>query len=163
MSEEGFKRAEGGTHEGPRQASPYPISRLAPVHDLVDMAREIQEADRMLGTVAGNKLQLLAKQMRALQEEARAVLEAAHRDAELHRATCRFQRRAGHVYHFYRRPEGGLYLSMLSPDDWRGAPPHAFVGSYRLEADMSWTKAEDVAEVDAERARLPPLLGGTQI
>jgi hypothetical protein len=34
---------------------------------------------------------------------------------------------------------------MLSPDDWGGRPPHPFVGSYRLEADMSWTAAEAIA------------------
>lgn len=160
MSDEGFKRDAGPIHEGPRQASPYPLSRLAPVHDLVDVAREIQEADRMLGTVTGSKLQLLARQIRALQEEARGILEAARRDADLHRASCSFQRRPGQTYHFYRRPDGALYISMLSPEDWRGAPPHPFAGSYRLEVDMSWTKAEDAEAVDAERSRLPPLLGG---
>lgn len=160
MSQDGstFKRDDGARHEGPANTSPYPISRLAPVHDLVDTAREIQEADRMLGTVTGNKLQMLARQIRALQEEARTLIEAARRDADLHRAVCRFQRRPGHVYHFYRRPDGALYLSMLSPEDWRGSPPHPFEGSYRLESDMSWTKAEEIASVDAERAHLPPLL-----
>lgn len=162
MSDDGFKRDEGKVHEGPRQAAPYPLSRLAPVHDLVDVARQIQEADRMLGTVTGNKLQLLAKQIRALQEEARLILEAAGRDAELHRAACNFQRRPGQTYHFYRRPEGTLYISMLSPEDWNGTPPHPFVGSFRLEGDQSWTRAEDIDAVDAERARLPPLLGGTR-
>ncbi|MBK8258294.1 MAG: DUF2452 domain-containing protein [Polyangiaceae bacterium] len=154
MSDETLKRDDGPIHQGPRQAAPYPLSRLAPAHDLVDVAREIQEADRMLGTVASQKLSLIAKQMRALQEEARAILETAHRDADLHRATCRFQRRPGHTYHFYQKPDGGLYISLLSPDDWRGTPPHTFFGSYRLENDMSWTSAEDVAKVDADRASL---------
>lgn len=160
MSDEGFKRDDAGRHEGPARSSPYPISRLAPVHDLVDVAREIQEADRVLGTVTGGKLQLLARQIRALQEQARALMEQAHRDAELHRATCNFKRRPGHTYHFYRRPEGKLYVSLLSPDDWRGHPPHEFVGSYRLEQDMSWTPEEQIEAVDNERAKLPPLLGG---
>ncbi len=159
MSDEGFKRDDAPRHEGPAKASPYPISRLAPVHDLIDVAREIQEADRMLGTVTGGKLQLLARQIRMLQEQARALLEQAHRDAELHRATCHFKRRPGHTYHFYRRPEGTVYVSMLSPEDWRGHPPHAFEGSYRLEHDMSWTRAEDIEGVDAELSKLPPLLG----
>lgn len=158
MSDEGFKRDAAPRHEGPQRASPYPISRLAPVHDLVDVAREIQDADRMLGTVTGGKLQLLAKQIRALQEEARSLIEHARRDAELHRAACQFKRRPGHVYHLYRRPDETLYFSMLSPDDWRGSPPHGFEGSYRLEPDMSWTKAEDIVDLDAERSRLTPLL-----
>jgi hypothetical protein len=160
MSNDGFKRDDRARHEGLQQASPYPISRLAPVHDLVDIAREIQEADRMIGTVAGGKLQLLAKQIRALQEEARNLMDAARRDAALHRASCQFKRRPGHVYHLYRKPDGTLYFSMLSPDDWRGAPPHPFEGSYRLEPDMSWTKAEDIAGADAEWSKLPRLLGG---
>lgn len=153
MSDDGLKRDDGGLFDGPRQASPYPLSRLAPAHDLVDVARQIQEADRMLGAVTGSKLQLLAKQIRALQEEARAILEAAHRDAELHRAACSFQRRPGQTYHFYRRPDGALYISMLSPEEWRQKPPHPFVGSYRLEADLSWTRAEDAEGLDRERAR----------
>ncbi|MFO0591989.1 MAG: DUF2452 domain-containing protein [Polyangiaceae bacterium] len=159
MSDEGFKRDDAPRHEGPARSSPYPISRLAPVHDLIDVAREIQEADRVLGTVTGGKLQLLARQIRSLQEQARALLEQAHRDAELHRATCNFKRRPGHTYHFYRRPDGKLYVSMLSPEDWRGHPPHEFVGSYRLEQDMSWTPEEQIESVDAERSKLPPLLG----
>lgn len=113
----------------------------------------------MLGAVTGNKLLLLAKQIRALQDEARRLLEAAERDARLHRARCHLKKRPGATYHFYRDPTGALYVSMLSPDDWRGNPPHAFEGSYRLEPDMSWTDAGEVERVDAERARLPPLLG----
>src|SRR5262245_47693830 len=140
MSDDGFKRDDGARHEGPPQASPYPISRLAPVHDLIDLARQIQEADHMIGVVTSDKLQVVARQIRALQDEARAIMEAAHRDAELHRAACNFKRRTGHTYHLYRRPEGSLYFSMLSPDDWRGSPPHAYEGSYRLEQNMSWTK-----------------------
>ncbi|OOZ41039.1 hypothetical protein BOW53_05855 [Solemya pervernicosa gill symbiont] len=30
---------------------------------------------------------------------------------------------------------------MLSPQEW-GEPPHAYLGSYRLENDMSWTAVE---------------------
>jgi hypothetical protein len=160
MSDDGFKRDEGARHEGPPQASPYPISRLAPVHDLVDLARQIQEADRMIGIVTSDKLHVVARQIRALQEEARSLMEAARKDAELHRAACSFKRRPGHTYHLYRRPGGELYFSMLSPEDWNGSPPHAYEGSYRLEQNMSWTRAEDIPTVDAERVRLPPLLSG---
>lgn len=31
---------------------------------------------------------------------------------------------------------------MPSPQDWNGRPPQAFVGSYRLENDMSGTPAD---------------------
>ena len=42
---------------------------------------------------------------------------------------------------------------MLSPADWRGEPPHPFLGSYRLEADYSWTPA-DKADVTDETGDL---------
>jgi hypothetical protein len=122
----------------PEHASPYPLSRLAPAFDLIDVAREIQEADKMLGAVVGGQLEVIAKQIQSLQEQAQALLEKARVAAELHRADCHFKKRAGHVYHLYRRPNGTAYFSMLSPKEWGGAPPHAFEGSYRLEVDQSF-------------------------
>jgi hypothetical protein len=123
----------------PHAASPYPLSRMSAPHDLLDVAREIQQADSVLAAVTGAQLETIARQIRALQREAARVLEATRRDAELHRALCRFKKLPGHVYHLYRRPNGELYFSMLSCADWKDAPPHAYEGSYRLEADMRWT------------------------
>jgi hypothetical protein len=121
----------------------YPASRLAAPIELVDLAREIEQADRVIGVVVHAKLEALRDQMRALQEQARRVLDEAQRDARLHRARCHFKKVPGSVYHLYRKGDGELYFSMLSPRDWSGAPPHAFEGSYRLEADMSWTAVDE--------------------
>lgn len=151
MSDEGQKRHDGAKHDGPARTSPYPVSRLAPAHDLVDVAHEIALADRAIGSVVGGKLEVIARQIRALQEEARAILDDARRDLDLHRAEHAFVKRPGSIYHLYRRPDGRLYFSMLSPDDWRGAPPHPFEGSYRLEADQSWTPVDEIPSADAER------------
>jgi hypothetical protein len=128
-------------------ASPYPVSRLAPPFGLVDLAREIQDADRVLGAVVGGQLEVIAEQIRGLQERARDILERADRAGQLHRAACNFRKRPGATYHLYRRPSGELYFSMLSPEDWGGSgtgggPPHPFEGSYRLEVDMSWTRVD---------------------
>lgn len=128
------------------RATSYPLSRLAPAFDLVDVAREIQEADRVLGAVVGGQLELIADQIRGLQAKAREILERAELAAELHRATCHFKKRPGHVYHLYRRPPGEAYLSMLSPEEWSGTPPHPFEGSYRLELDMSWSEVTSCAK-----------------
>ena len=127
-----------GRHRGPAHASPYGLSTLAPSISLVDVAAEIQHADAMIGTAAHSKLKVIAEQIRALQERAREVLDDAKRDLDLHRAKCAFPRRPGHVYHLYAK-EQGLYWSMVSPDEWGGAPPHRFVGSYRLGVDQSWS------------------------
>ncbi|MCA9710898.1 MAG: DUF2452 domain-containing protein [Myxococcales bacterium] len=134
-------RHAGPRHPGPAHSSPYPVSRLAPAHDLVDTARQIAEADQVIGTVVHGKLSVIAEQIRALQAQARRIMDEAHQAASLHRAQCSFQKRVGHIYHLYARPDGTRYFSMLSPRDWGGGHPHGFVGSFRLEPDMSWAPA----------------------
>ena len=131
-------------HDG--HASRYPLSRLAPPFALVDVAREIEQADSMLGAVVSAELSMLADQIRELQARAHGVLERAKRDADLHRVECRFKKIPGKSYHLYERPDGARYFSQLSPDDWRGAPPHAFVATYRLEADLSFSDASVTRE-----------------
>ena len=152
------KKHAGPRHEGAERSSPYPVSRLAAPIDLVSMAEEIQRADQLLTSVVGGKLEHIARQMRALQEEARRALAQAQRDADLHRAQCQFRKRPGQLYHLYERPSGERYFSMLAPGDWGDAPPHRFVGSYRLEADMAWTPAEEIAVRDQERRQLAAFL-----
>ncbi len=149
MSDE--QRDHDERHRGEGHSAPYGLSRLAPPITLVNVAKEIEEADKMVGAVVGSKLDLIASQIRRLQEEAQQILESAKRDLDLHRASCAFPRRPGQVYHLYDRSEDGsaLYWSMVSLDEWRGKPPHRFVGSYRLELDQSWTPCD--GEEDAVR------------
>ena len=119
--------------------TPRAASARAPRFDLIDLAAEIARADETVSLVASAKLDLIRKQILALQEEARRVLDEAARAARLHRARCAFPKVPGHVYLLYRRGEDDRYFSMLSPDDWGGHPPHPFEGSYRLENDQTFT------------------------
>ncbi|MDJ0740343.1 MAG: DUF2452 domain-containing protein [Gammaproteobacteria bacterium] len=141
-------------HSGAEHSSPYPVSRLAPAFGLADLAREIEHADRMVSGRVGAQLQVIADQVKALQAQARAILERARADQRLHHARCAFRRIPGKTYHLYEEADGGLAFSMLSPDDWGGRPPRPFVGSYRLEADMSWTAADAVAAADDDSRQL---------
>lgn len=146
MSDKGLKKYSGDNHHGTDHAAPYPVSRMAPATELVDLAREIEEADQMLGNVVHGKLKVIAEQMKALQQEARSILETSARDQQLHRAQCQFKRQPGKIYHLYKRSEDTLYFSMLSPEEWGGKPPHELIGSYRLENDMSWTPVEEIGK-----------------
>lgn len=137
-----LSRFKGDNVQVPARLSPYGASRLAPAIDIVDTAKQIAEADQVIGTVVNAKLEVIAEQIRNLQDQARQVLKRALDDAEMHRASCRFQKKVGAIYFLYRHPSGGAYFSMLSPDDWNGSPPHEFAGAFRLEADMSWSPAE---------------------
>jgi len=126
------------------RSTPYPMSRLAPRFELVDLAAEIARADETVTLVASARLDVIRQQIVALQEQARVVLDEAARAARLHRARCNFRKVPGRVYHLYRRDDGERYFSMLAPEDWSGAPPHAFEGSYRLEADQTYTRVGEV-------------------
>jgi hypothetical protein len=139
--------------------NPYPLSRLAPKFELVDLAKQIADADTMVDARVGAQLQVIAEQIRALQHQARSVLEKARQDQALNHAECTFKRIPGKVYHLYRRANGRCYFSMLSPEDWTQQPPHPFVASYRLERDLSWTPLEDAKAADDGADLVRRLLG----
>jgi hypothetical protein len=149
-------------HQGPAHSSPYPVSRLAPGFGLVDLAREIEQADQSVAWRLEAQLRVIADQVKALQSQAREILQQAKSDQRLHHARCAFRRIPGHVYHLYQEPDGAAAFSMLSPDDWRGRPPRPFLGSYRLENDMSWTAAETIEQPDDSRQRVARLLEATE-
>jgi hypothetical protein len=162
-------RDAGPNHEGPSRSSPYAVSRLAPPHDLIDVARQIQEADAMLGAVAHARLSTIAEQMKRLKAEAERILEETRRSLDLHRVRCSFAKRPGSVYHAYRRASGELWLSMIGPEEW-GEPSsdRSFVGTYRLEVDQSWTplagehagEPRGPSDVPAPRELVTRLLSG---
>lgn len=131
-------------HQGADHSAPYPVSRMAPAFDLVNLAEEISQADITLAVHASGKLHLIAKQIKALQDEARLVLEQTQRDQLLHRAQCHFKRQPGKTYHLYQKVDGTSYFSMLAPVEWGNNPPHTFLGSYQLQTDMSWISIENL-------------------
>jgi len=140
--------------------TPYPVSRLAPPMELVDLAREIAEADHAIDITLHAKLATIANQIRALKQEAAEILSKARQDRTLHRAQCGFAKIPGKVYHLYQREDGGCYFSMLSPEEWGGEPPHPYQGSFRLEPDMSWTRVSGDPVRKGEEAPSPPAGAG---
>lgn len=130
-------------HKGSDNTSPYPVSRLAAHMPLVDLAKEISQADNMVNSRVTGQLKVIAEQIRHLQHEARKVLEKGQRDQELHHAQCNFIRQPGKIYYLYKKPSGQSYFSMLSPQEWGSQPPHEFIAAYKLEIDMSWSPVND--------------------
>ncbi|MGB0720853.1 MAG: DUF2452 domain-containing protein [Gammaproteobacteria bacterium] len=161
MSNDKLTRHRGGgsVHSGEARTAPYPVSRLGAPTELVDVARQIDEADSMIAATATGKLRVIAEQIQALREQARGILEQTRRDQDLHRAQCGFQRIPGKVYHLYRKSDGLSIWSMLSPDEWRGRCPHEFLGSYLLGADSSWTPVEELGDRDQTLQLINELTG----
>lgn len=161
MSADGDDAKKPSIHQGADHSAPYPVSRLAPSFGLVDLAREIEQADQRVSSRLGSQLQVIADQVKALQAQAREILEQARNDQRLHHARCAFRRIPGHTYHLYEEADGTLAFSMLAPDDWGGKPPKPYIGSYRLENDMSWTPAGQLNEHDDSRKLVQRLLATT--
>ncbi|KAK7907417.1 hypothetical protein WMY93_016029 [Mugilogobius chulae] len=138
--------------------SSYQTMRAGDPMDLVALASQVQKGDDFIRANACNKLTVIADQIRYLQEQARKVLEEAKRDADLHHAACNIVKKPGNMYYLYERPSGQKYFSIISPKEWGSSCPHAFIGAFKLQHDMSWTPVEDVEKKDAEIAIMDKLL-----
>ena len=71
-----------------RRSRAYPVRTSDPPISLVDRAREIEQADQLLETHAHGKLEVIARQMRALKAQAEEIIdptgcEAASRTLQL--------------------------------------------------------------------------------
>ncbi|XP_064445387.1 uncharacterized protein C1orf50 homolog isoform X2 [Mirounga angustirostris] len=108
------------------------------------------EADEFIRANATNKLMVIAEQIQHLQEQARKVLEDAHRDADLHHIACNIVKKPGNIYYLYKRGSGQQYFSIISPKEWGTGCPHDFLGAYKLQHDLSWTPYEDIEKHDAQ-------------
>eukprot|EP00090_Calanus_glacialis_P043228 TRINITY_DN76494_c0_g1_i1.p1 TRINITY_DN76494_c0_g1~~TRINITY_DN76494_c0_g1_i1.p1 ORF type:complete len:235 (-),score=91.08 TRINITY_DN76494_c0_g1_i1:56-760(-) len=113
-------------------------------HELVELAAHIQTADKFTRATAGSKLQIIADQLKYLQDQARKVLEDARLNALIHKTACNFKKVPGTTYYVYknRKNPDTEFISMISPQEWGSASPE-FCGGYRLEFDQSWTALAD--------------------
>ncbi len=144
---------KGEKHRGADHQSPYPISRQSPSIELVELAKEVADADDLLTMQAVGKLRVLAEQIEQLRNKAQEILAETRQNQQLHRAQCGFKKRVGGVYHLYSNVDQSLLFSLISPDEWGHslkATGMTFVGSYRLESDRSWTPL-DTAENSAAK------------
>ena len=94
---------------------PEESGKIRSQFDLVELAGEIQIADKFTRATAGSKLSVIAEQVMFLQQQAQKILEEAVRDKEINHMACNFKRIPGKLYHIYKRPNGRNYMSMISP------------------------------------------------
>ncbi|CAL2031345.1 unnamed protein product [Caenorhabditis brenneri] len=128
--------------------------------DLVALANQLSSARQLVKGRACDRLKTIADQMEQLHMAARAVLEDAQRDEELHTVPCNMQKQPGRIYHLYQK-QGSMekYFSMLAPNEWGyQEKKEEYLGSYRLEYDRSWTPVGEMDRKDEEVARLQQIL-----
>jgi len=120
-----------------KNSLPYPTSTLAPPVTLVDRAKEIEKANESIQSHLNAKLEIIVKQIRALQNEAEEVLKKAKTDSDLHHVSCSFEKKPGTTLHLYEKNSGERYFSRLSPAEWN-PPPHNWVGSYKINHELGF-------------------------
>jgi len=150
---------------------PEESGKIRSQFDLVELAGEIQTADKFTRATAGSKLSVIAEQVRFLQKQAKKILDQAQKDKEINHMACNFKRIPGKMYYIYQtnrknlpqmeekytRPSGKNYMSMISPEEWgKDCPP--FVAAYKLEYDMTWTPQENVEAKENENAIIDKIL-----
>jgi len=127
--------------------------------DLVELAAQVEKADQFTRATAGSKLQIIAEQVRFLQDQARKVLEDARLNALVHKTNCNFKKIPGKTYYIYKQKKNPdeEFMSMISPEEWGDSGPE-FVGGYKLEYDMSWTELQDIERKQTETALINKIL-----
>ena len=118
--------------------SPYPVRTSDPPFSLVDQAREIENAESSLQNTVNAKLDVILKQIRHLQDEARSILEKAGQDMELHKIKCNFVKIPGQTVYLYEKKSSLKYFSIVSPQEWSNMNRDEFLGAYMLMPDRSF-------------------------
>ncbi|XP_017069936.2 uncharacterized protein C1orf50 homolog [Drosophila eugracilis] len=116
--------------------------------DIIELAQQIQNADKQLKSSTCHKLGVIMDQIKMLQAQAMNILKESNLNQDLHSAACNFTKKPGQIYHLYQRASGQNYFSMLSPEEWNLSVDQTFKGSYRLEYDLTWTPLDKIKEKD---------------
>jgi len=125
--------------------------------DLVELAQQIQTADKFTRATAGSKLQVIAEQVRFLQQQAKSILEEASLNNQLHHIACNFKKVPGKIYYVYKRDTGKNYMSLIAPEEWGKNGPE-FVAAYKLEYDMTFTPFDRIAKREDDDAIIDKIL-----
>ena len=82
----------------------------------------------------------LGSRFEDLKQEYNRLVEEYTWNEVLYKAKYSFEPVIGKTYHLYS-DGGGLFLSLISPEEWRTAPD--FLGSFSLDSDNLWKKVND--------------------
>jgi hypothetical protein len=74
-----------------------------------------------------------------LKQAYETMMKEVEDNRKVYQASFSFEPVVGKTYHLYSKPGKGLFLSILSPEECN----FEFEGSYRLDADQTWTRVGD--------------------
>lgn len=126
------------------------------------LVEAIQTSETHVKNTCYSKLDVISEQIKFLQKQAHQILASAQEDSKLHKIPCNFVKVPGTLYHLYERSNGDKFWSMISPDEFGSGNPNEHLGSYRMEVDRSFTKADQLQEFAENRRFAETLMKNIQ-
>ena len=71
-----------------------------------------------------------------LKEEYKKLIQEYNWTKLVYEAEYSFQPIVGHIYHLYEKKDKNLWLSLISPQEWK----QPYIGSFKLQTDGKWEK-----------------------
>ena len=79
---------------------------------------------------------IFAKKFDEIKNEFQELIDEVNWNEFVYAATCNFTPVIGETYHLYKKKDGIVFLSLISPNEWNVE----HVGSARLESNNKWIR-----------------------
>lgn len=89
-----------------------------------------------------SKLKVLFKQMENIKNEINEIVNESIQTDALNEIKCNFKKKPGNTYYLYQKPNGTLFFSILSPEEW-GENKNIYKESYYYDYDLTFQKRTD--------------------
>jgi hypothetical protein len=130
--------------------APIPLNVSSPSIRPEDRRLIKGQAVEAMQLKAQQQIDLLRRQAEVIMAQARELEERVRISMEIYEATMRFSPTMGMTYHLYKRNDGEVILSLVSPAEWgENFPFKQFIATVKLLADHTWDILERGAIVDS--------------
>ncbi len=132
--------------------APIPLNISSPSIRPEDRRLIKAQAVEAMHLKAQQQINLLKRQAALIMEQAKELEDRVLISQQIYEATMRFAPTMGMTYHLYKRMDGEVLLSLVSPAEWgQRFPFKYFVATVKLLADHTWdilergpVEAEDI-------------------
>lgn len=114
------------------------VNRLMESLSIAKLDNDKYEELKRYNTTTISKLQMIAEQIKYLQDSAKNIILISEQNKKLHEAECNFSKIMGHIYHFYERENGVIYCSLIGPNEW--TLYHKYFGTFLYDFDSEFKK-----------------------
>ena len=98
----------------------------------------------------GTQLTQLKRQIELLIGQAQTIHDRIEVSESIYTAEIGFEPNVGQTCYLYERANGQRVVSLVSPAEWRKAPPYTYVATVRLLSDHTWDVEEMADEPQAD-------------